>query len=145
MEQIRKGAAAVADLIECKVLARSRLYASSPMGPKDQPDYINAVLSLETLLSPLQLLRELQSIETQHGRVRTGERWGARTLDLDILLIDQEIIETTDLVIPHIGIAERPFVLYPLAEIAPNIFIPGLGPIADLLKHCPKDGLTQIS
>lgn len=145
VEQIRRGVAAVADLAGCTLLACSEFYASSPMGPKDQPDYVNAVMSLESLLSPGSLLSELQAIESRQGRVRSGVRWGARTLDLDILMVGQEIIETADLVVPHIGIAERAFVLYPLAEIAPGVVIPGKGAIADLLQDCPKDGLTQIA
>lgn len=143
-EQVRRGAAAVADLNGCRFLARSSLYRSQPMGPQDQPDYVNAVMSIETLLSPAALLKKLQAIEIRHGRVRGEVRWGARTLDLDILLYDHEMIVTDEMIVPHIGIAERAFVLYPLAEIAPDLVIPGKGPIGDLLERCPKDGLIQI-
>lgn len=114
------------------------------MGPQDQPDYVNAVMSIRTSLSPDSLLKQLQAVEASHGRIRQGIRWVARTLDLDILLYGQEIIETPDLIIPHAGIAERAFVLVPLAEIAPQITIPGKGSITDLLKHCRDDRLHRM-
>lgn len=122
----------------------SSLYRSPPMGPQDQPDFINAVMAINTDLSAAALLRYLQQIELDHGRVRIGKRWGARTLDLDILLYGQHIINQTDLLVPHYGLAERAFVLYPLAEIAPEIKVPGLGGITELLKFCPLNGLVKI-
>ncbi|MCI0653742.1 MAG: 2-amino-4-hydroxy-6-hydroxymethyldihydropteridine diphosphokinase [Methylococcaceae bacterium] len=143
-EQILRGMAAVAELNGCRFLARSGRYVSPPMGPQDQPDYVNAVMAIDCVLWPASLLDQLQAIEIRHGRVRSGVRWGARTLDLDILLYGQETIATADLIIPHPGIAERAFVLVPLAEIAPGLMIPGKGPIADLLERCPKDGLIRI-
>lgn len=124
--------------------AFSSLYRSKPMGPQNQPDYVNAVMAITTSLSPLELLRALQAIEMKQGRVRSGERWGARTLDLDILLYGEEQLNTADLIVPHCGIAERAFVLYPLHEIAPGLTIPGLGPLAGLLQHCPDEGLQRI-
>ncbi len=144
VEQIRSGAAAVAELPGCETLACSALYASPPMGPQDQPDYVNAVMAIDSALSPATLLAQLQAIEARQGRVRHGLRWGPRTLDLDILLYSQEIIETADLIVPHKGIADRAFVLTPLAEIAPDLLIPGKGPITDLLKSCSGDGLRRI-
>ena len=124
-------------------IAMSSLYKSPPMGPKDQPDYINAVVALETSLSPNDLLSQLQGIEQQHGRVRQ-RHWGERTLDLDILLYGDEQINEPHLHVPHKGIAERAFVLYPLAEIAPNLLIPKFGHITELLASCPKDGLERL-
>ncbi|MGH8556265.1 MAG: 2-amino-4-hydroxy-6-hydroxymethyldihydropteridine diphosphokinase [Methylococcales bacterium] len=144
VEQIRSGVAAVAGLPGCGALARSGLYASPPMGPKDQPDYVNAVMAIDSLLSPASLLDRLQAIEASQGRIRHGLRWGPRTLDLDILLYNQEIVETENLIVPHSGIADRAFVLYPLAEIAPDLVIPGKGSIADLLRRYPADGLSRI-
>ncbi len=114
------------------------------MGPSDQPDYVNAVMAVKTWLAPHELLKVLQNIETTQGRVRVGARWGPRTLDLDILLYGQGMIITSDLTVPHIGIAERAFVLYPLAEIAPGIEIPGRGSLSFLLNQCPKDGLRRL-
>jgi 2-amino-4-hydroxy-6-hydroxymethyldihydropteridine diphosphokinase len=143
-EQVRRGIRAVAELRGCRSLACSSLYTSPPMGPRDQPDYVNAVVAIDCALPPAELLRELQAIEIRHGRIRSGVRWAARTLDLDVLLYNQNVIKTDDLIIPHAGIADRAFVLYPLAEIAPRLFIPGKGSIADLLKNCSIDGLTRI-
>lgn len=116
----------------------SRLYRSAPMGPADQPDYVNAVMAVETGLAPLPLLRVLQALEAEHGRVRSGERWGPRTLDLDLLLYGGETVATGELQVPHPGIAQREFVLQPLFDIAPELDIPGLGPVADLLRVCPR-------
>jgi 2-amino-4-hydroxy-6-hydroxymethyldihydropteridine diphosphokinase len=130
-------------LPETAFIRHSSLYKSPPMGPQDQPDFINAVSAIDTTLSPDALLNHLQQIEHQHGRVKQ-RHWGERTLDLDILLYDDWQIEESHLHVPHKGIAERAFVLYPLAEIAPNLDIPGLGPIAELLASCPKSGLERL-
>ncbi len=124
-------------------LASSSLYKSPPMGPQDQPDYINAVVALDTELSPHDLLDCLQQIEQQHGRVRE-RHWGERTLDLDILLYGEDIIADDRLQVPHPGIAQRAFVIYPLAEIDADIVIPGKGAIQPLLTQCPRDGLTRF-
>lgn len=121
----------------------SALYRSRPMGGMDQPDYVNAVARVDTRLAPAELLSGLQAIEIAHGRVRT-ERWGARTLDLDLLLYGSTIIDTIGLKVPHPGMHERAFVLYPLYEIAPDLEIPGRGALADLMKVCPADGLKKI-
>ena len=124
-------------------MAVSSLYQSPPMGPPDQPDYVNAVLSLETALTPHQLLDLLQSIEQLHGRERK-RHWGERTLDLDILLYGEQTLNDARLKIPHPGMLERAFVLYPLAEIAPNIEIPGAGKLQDVLSSCPQGELEKI-
>jgi len=133
----------LAALPKTEYIEASSLYKSPPMGPQDQPDYVNAAACLETALTPHELLAQLQQIEQQHGRVKQ-RHWGERTLDLDILLYGQQEIHAPDLEIPHIGIADRAFVLYPLAEIAPNLMIPKLGQIAELLKHCPQDSLERL-
>lgn len=121
----------------------SSLYASAPMGPQDQPDYINAVAVIETALSAHQLLDALQAIEQNHGRIRK-RHWGERTLDLDILLYGQEIVNDSRLQIPHPGLALRAFVLYPLAEISPDLNIPNAGNMVRLLQDCPRDGLRKL-
>lgn len=123
----------------------SSLYASVPMGPQDQPDYINAVMGVSTGLSPLDLLHALQDIESKHGRVRGKQRWGARTLDLDLLLYGDLQIETEELTVPHPGIAERAFVLYPLQECNPEVTISGKGKLAVLIKQCPATGIRRLS
>jgi 2-amino-4-hydroxy-6-hydroxymethyldihydropteridine diphosphokinase len=127
-----------------KECAFSSLYQGPPMGPQDQPDYVNAVMAVSTQLSPIELLRALQTIENTHGRVRLGERWGARTLDLDILLYGKQIITLADLTVPHSGLTERAFVLYPLYEIAPKLIIPDKGKLVDLLANCPLAGLKRL-
>ncbi len=122
---------------------RSSLYSSSPMGPADQPDYVNAVALLETDLAPLVLLDALQAIEARHGRVRE-RRWGPRTLDLDLLLYDERVMATPRLTLPHPGIGERDFVLLPLMEIAGDIEIPGRGRASRLLAQCPARTARRI-
>nr|VFK23455.1 MAG: 2-amino-4-hydroxy-6-hydroxymethyldihydropteridinediphosphokinase [Candidatus Kentron sp. LFY] len=130
---VRSAFAALAGLPETTLLSTSMLYRTSPLGPIRQPDFINAVAAIRTPLAPLALLSWLQSIEHQHGRIRDGARWGPRTLDLDLLLYgDSRIVEDT-LMVPHPGLCQRAFVLYPLYEIAPDLEIPGHGPLVRLL------------
>lgn len=141
--QVKTALVELGGLVDCSLCAVSSLYRSPPMGPADQPDYVNAVARLRTRLAALALLDALQSIEARHGR-RRGRRWGERTLDLDLLVFGREVIDTRRLTVPHPGIAERNFVLYPLAEVAPGLVIPELGAVADLLKRCPDTGLSRI-
>ena len=101
----------------------SSFYQSKPLGPQDQPDYVNAVACLETSLAPLALLDELQRIEYEQGRVRL-RRWGERTLDLDILLYSDHIIQSERLTVPHYDMHQREFVIIPLVEIAPHLVLP---------------------
>lgn len=113
----------------------SPLYQSKPVGPQDQPDYINAVVKAQTQLGPHDVLDVLQKIENDHGRVRK-RHWGERTLDLDLLLYGNAQIHTPRLTVPHSHMLERGFVLYPLADIAPQLILPnGQG-----LQQC----LTQV-
>jgi 2-amino-4-hydroxy-6-hydroxymethyldihydropteridine diphosphokinase len=144
VETIKLARLAINKIAGVREVAFSSLYRSAPMGPADQPDYVNAVMSVETTLKPLELLCELQAIEAAHGRVRKGERWGPRTLDLDLLLYGHERIASDVLTVPHPGIADREFVLYPLEEIAPELEIPGKGPLVDLVRKCPQRGLKVI-
>lgn len=141
--QIHAAQKALQTLPETQWVASSSLYKSRPMGPQDQPDYINAVIELDTMLSPHDLLDCLQQIEQQQGRVRE-RHWGERTLDLDLLLYGDEVIADDRLQLPHPGIAQRAFVIYPLAEIAADIVIPGKGLITTLLSACPRDGLERF-
>ncbi len=130
-------------LPDCSLQARSSLYRSAPMGPQDQPDYVNAVVQLTTRLLPEDLLDRLQQVERAHGR-RRERRWGPRTLDLDILLYGDRDIASERLQVPHPGLAQRSFVLYPLAEIAGDLRVPGLGRMQALLEQCPRDGLLRL-
>ena len=123
---------------------RSSLYRSAPVGMTAQPDFINAVCRLVTDLDPHALLGHLLAIEAQHGRVREGPKWGPRTLDLDLLLYDEIVITTPALVLPHPGLHERAFVLYPLAEIEPGLFVPGRGQVAQLAATCPPTCVQRV-
>lgn len=127
---------------DLNVVAVSSLYSSTPMGPQDQPDYINAVIAVETELSPLALLDCTQSIEQEHGRVRKAERWGPRTLDLDIVLYGDLEHHCERLTVPHYGMKVREFVLYPLAEIAPELVLPDHTPLKSLLEQVDRNGLS---
>jgi 2-amino-4-hydroxy-6-hydroxymethyldihydropteridine diphosphokinase len=127
-----------------RCVTRSSLYLSPPMGPKDQPDYVNAVASMETWLTPLGLLEALLEIERRHGRIRDDLRWGPRTLDLDLLLYDEDMIQHERLTVPHPGLHERAFVLYPLREIVPELHVPGRGALEALLAECPRGALRRI-
>ena len=141
--QVQQAVVFLQTLPESRYLKTSALYRSPPMGPEDQPDYINAVSLLETALSADALLTELQAIEYSQGRTRT-QRWGPRTLDLDILLYGEKIIKQDRLTIPHPGLHERGFVLYPLQDINPDLVIPEYGPVALLIQSCNAAGLERL-
>jgi 2-amino-4-hydroxy-6-hydroxymethyldihydropteridine diphosphokinase len=144
-EQIRQARMAISKQADIVEIDFSSLYASSPMGPQDQPDYVNAVMRIKTGLSAIELLRVLQEIENNQGRARKGERWGPRSLDLDLLLYADQQVDIPDLIVPHTGLSERAFVLYPLQEIAPdNLFVPGRGALKQLIAQCPLDGLEKL-
>ena len=121
------------ELSDSKLVAVSSFYQSKPLGPQDQPDYVNAVACLETALAPLALLDELQRIEHEQGRVRL-RRWGERTLDLDILLYSNHIIQSERLTVPHYDMHQREFVIIPLAEIAPYLSLPNGQSIQTLVQ-----------
>lgn len=118
-------------LPQTRVLRRSKLYASAPVGPQDQADFCNAVAQVETALSAHALLEHLLALEQKHERVRT-RRWGPRSLDLDLLLHGDVTLDSSELQLPHPRMHERAFVLAPLAELAPNMVIPGQGQVMDL-------------
>jgi 2-amino-4-hydroxy-6-hydroxymethyldihydropteridine diphosphokinase len=126
------------------LVKRSSLYAGKPMGPVDQPDYVNAVISLDTLLSAEELHRSLVGIEDQQGRTRGGEPWGPRIIDLDLLLYGNSIIDTATLTVPHPGMHERDFVIIPLEEIAGNVKIPGRGFLYSLINKCESHSLRKL-
>jgi 2-amino-4-hydroxy-6-hydroxymethyldihydropteridine diphosphokinase len=131
---VRRALAELGTIPGCAPGPRSSLYASSPVGPVDQPEFVNAVAAVTTTLAPLALLAALQAIEQAHDRVRDGTRWGPRTLDLDLLICGESQLHTPALELPHPEIARRAFVLVPLAEIAPaGLLIPGQGRLDELL------------
>ncbi len=132
-QQIKNAIIALNNLAGAKVKTDSGYFKSRPMGPEDQPDYVNAVVELETVLDANKLLEYCQQIEKQQNRIKT-RFWGERTIDLDILLYDDQQIETEDLILPHPGICQRDFVYLPLLKIKPGINVPGTGLLSDIVK-----------
>ncbi|EAQ8939218.1 2-amino-4-hydroxy-6-hydroxymethyldihydropteridine diphosphokinase [Salmonella enterica] len=124
LEQVNAAVKAIGEIPESRIVAVSSFYRTPPLGPQDQPDYLNAAVALETTLAPETLLDHTQRIELQQGRVRKAERWGPRTLDLDIMLFGQEVIHTENLTVPHYDMCNRGFMLWPLYEIAPSLIFP---------------------
>jgi 2-amino-4-hydroxy-6-hydroxymethyldihydropteridine diphosphokinase len=145
VKQVNTAIDSLRELKHSTLISVSSLYISEPMGPADQPDFINAVACLDTTLEPGALLDALQAIEDAHGRQRGSERWGARTLDLDILVYGDKTIKDERLTVPHSGLHQRSFVLYPLQEINPDLLIPGHGHIAELVANCSSAGLERLS
>lgn len=144
VQQVRRALDELECLPQSRLVLRSHLYRSAPLGPPDQPDYINAVIAIDTRLKAKQLLHYLQAIEQRNGRIRNGVRWGPRILDLDLLLYGSEISSDDELTLPHPGAHERIFVLAPLCEIAPGVEIPGKGRAADLLKACASSAIEMV-
>jgi 2-amino-4-hydroxy-6-hydroxymethyldihydropteridine diphosphokinase len=143
-EQLSRAFAALGRLPRSRLVARSSLYRSRPLGDLDQPDYLNAVAVIETGLDAHALLDGLQAIEAAQGRVRGGERWSARTLDLDLLVFGDERHDDVRLTVPHPELSRRDFVLYPLFEVVPELQIPGIGPLRDCLAACPLRGVERV-
>lgn len=136
--------AAIHALPGIAVVARSRFYRTPPWGNTQQPDFVNAAIAVDTDLPAIELLDALLSVESAFGRVRNGERWGPRTLDLDLLAYGDEVFHTERLVIPHPRIPERAFVLLPLADVAADMVLPGQGRVADLLAAVGWDGCVPL-
>jgi len=138
-EQVRNAIELLDRLPGCHVLRQSSIYQSAPFGPVAQDDFMNAVVALETAVPPDILLACLKEIERAQGRDLRAERWGPRVIDLDILVYADQMLDLPGLQVPHPGIAERNFVLLPLREIAPDLVIPRLGPVADIAidEHVP--------
>lgn len=138
LRQIEAATARLAQLPKTRIGRISSCYQSPPLDASAQPDFINRVVALETALAPEQLLDSLQAIEHEQGRVRL-KRWGPRTIDLDILLYGGQTIATSRLTIPHAGLKERAFFLYPLAEIAPDLVLPSGEGVLQLKNECEAD------
>ncbi|TQV68297.1 2-amino-4-hydroxy-6-hydroxymethyldihydropteridine diphosphokinase [Exilibacterium tricleocarpae] len=143
LQQVTTALAELSDLAQTRLLASSPWYRSRAVGPGSQPDYINGVAHLRTRLAPQALLLALQAIEQQHRRVRT-QHWGPRTLDLDILLYGSQQIHSDTLQIPHPRLAERNFVLYPLADLGGDLTLPNGVSVESLLAKCAADGLRRL-
>jgi 2-amino-4-hydroxy-6-hydroxymethyldihydropteridine diphosphokinase len=142
--QVRRALRSLASLPQTRLVRHSGLYRSPPLGGLAQPDYVNAVAALLTRAPALDLLDALLALEAGQGRRRDGVRWSPRTLDLDLLVYGRELIDEPRLRVPHAGIADRNFVLFPLLEIAPGLDVPGLGPVARLAQAAGQAGLTRI-
>ena len=142
LNQVESALLALKQLPDTRFIQCSRFYRTKPLGPQDQPDYLNAVVELKTRLQPEQLLDFTQAIELKHGRVRKAERWGPRTLDLDILLFGQQTINTSRLTIPHYDMKNREFMLYPLAEIAPDLVFPTGESLSSIINRLDRNDLT---
>ena len=141
--QVRAGFEDLDHLPATRLMRRSSLYRTTPVGKLDQPDFVNAVACIETGLEPRMLLQALLDIEARHARVRR-ERNGPRTLDLDLLLFGERRIEMPGLTVPHPRMHERAFVLVPLAEIAPDAEVPGKGRVADLLAALDPEPVARL-
>ncbi|ROP58407.1 2-amino-4-hydroxy-6-hydroxymethyldihydropteridine diphosphokinase [Enterobacter sp. BIGb0383] len=124
LQQVNAALAALAQIPDTRVVTVSAFYRTPPLGPQDQPDYLNAAVALDTALEPEVLLDHTQRIELQQGRVRKDERWGPRTLDLDIMLFGDRVMNTPRLTVPHYDMKNRGFMLWPLFEIAPELAFP---------------------
>ncbi|WP_417641889.1 2-amino-4-hydroxy-6-hydroxymethyldihydropteridine diphosphokinase [Enterobacter kobei] len=143
LEQVNAAITALGEIPHSQIVARSAFYRTPPLGPQDQPDYLNAAVALDTTLDADTLLDHTQRIELAQGRVRKDERWGPRTLDLDIMLFGDEVINTPRLTVPHYDMHNRGFMLWPLFEIAPEVLFPDGTPLACVLTQCgaPKPAL----
>jgi len=130
---IREALALIAADPELHLEAVSSVRETDPVGVTDQPRFLNAAIRVATELAPRPLLERLLTVELQLGRVRSGERYGPRTIDLDLLLYGDEVVDEPGLCVPHPRLAERRFVLEPLAELDPKLVVPGLGPVQGLL------------
>jgi 2-amino-4-hydroxy-6-hydroxymethyldihydropteridine diphosphokinase len=140
LEQVNAAVQALGEIPQSRIVAVSSFYRTPPLGPQDQPDYLNAAVVLDTDLDAETLLDNTQRIELQQGRVRKAERWGPRTLDLDLMLFGNEIINTERLTVPHYDMKNRGFMLWPLFEVAPDLTFPDGIPLRDILDklHAEK-------
>lgn len=145
VDQIERAIAALDVLAGCKVEARSPLYCNDPIGPQPQPEFVNAVVELRTALDPHELLKALKAVELSMGRAASGARWGPRVIDLDLLLYADREIRDQDLTIPHPEMSNRRFVLEPLFNIAPDLVVPGLGMLSEVLKRAPNHEMRILS
>jgi 2-amino-4-hydroxy-6-hydroxymethyldihydropteridine diphosphokinase len=142
-ERVREACERIRGLPATRLEMNSRLYLTRPMGPQDQPDFVNAAAGLLTQLGARRLLEALLEIERQMGRIRQ-ERWGPRLIDLDLVWMVGAVVEESGLTLPHPGVSMRNFVLYPLADIAPTLDIPGQGRVMDLKLRSSADGISVL-
>jgi 2-amino-4-hydroxy-6-hydroxymethyldihydropteridine diphosphokinase len=142
--QVLRAGAALGRLTATRLICLSPLYRSKPFGPVPQPDFVNAVAAVLTQVDPRTLLDELLALEKALGRPAERERWGPRIIDLDLLVHGRERREEPGLSLPHRGIVERNFVLYPLCDLAPDLDVPGHGRVAELKERLAPLGLERL-
>ncbi len=145
IQHVKSAITDIKKLQNVKLISTSHLYQSSPVGPQDQPNFINAVVLVETILTAHELLKSLQQIEEQHGRERKGKRWGPRTLDLDLILYGKKSISTPCLIVPHPEIYNRSFVLLPLFDIEPKLIFPDGKSLKKIISTCNVEGIHPIN
>jgi 2-amino-4-hydroxy-6-hydroxymethyldihydropteridine diphosphokinase len=132
------------ELPRTRLVARSALYRTRPMGPIEQPDFVNAVAGLLTQLDARALLHELKTLETRLGRAAPIVRWGPRLIDLDLLVHGTTCMQEEGITVPHPGIAQRAFVLVPFSDVSPSLVVPGVGRVCDLMRQVDTMGLERI-
>lgn len=142
--QVEKAFGELAGLTDTQLVLRSGLWRSAPMGPQDQPDFVNAVAGLLTRREPRALLQDLRLLERRMGRIEPAARWGPRLIDLDLLMVGDVRCDEPGLRLPHAGLHLRNFVLYPLAEIAPMLWVPDHGRVCRLLEGIQGDGIEPL-
>ncbi|UZE95876.1 2-amino-4-hydroxy-6-hydroxymethyldihydropteridine diphosphokinase [Alkalimarinus alittae] len=143
-KQLKVALSTLAKLPATELISHSSFYSSKPVGPQDQPDFVNAVAQLKTTLSPEALLQQLQTIERNQGRIKK-RHWGERTIDLDILMFGNQTINTPELTVPHKEISNRDFVLKPMLELEPTLALPNGTSLLSLLQSCPDNQLHLCS
>jgi 2-amino-4-hydroxy-6-hydroxymethyldihydropteridine diphosphokinase len=143
-QQVRRALTALAGLPDTRFIVASPLYRTRPFGEVVQPSFVNAVAGLLTSRSPEDLLVALRALERTLGREPPRERWGPRVIDLDLLIVGRETRATDALTLPHPGIAERDFVLYPLADVAPDLEVPGLDRVSRLRARVTNRGIERL-
>jgi 2-amino-4-hydroxy-6-hydroxymethyldihydropteridine diphosphokinase len=143
--QVESAIDALAAMAGTRLVSRSSLWKSRPLGPSDQPDFVNAVAGLLTTATPQAFLAALKELERRLGRSLPVVRWGPRVIDLDLLLYGDRQADDPDLTLPHAGLHQRNFVLYPLAEIAAELWVPGRGRVRTLKQRAASDGLERLA
>lgn len=142
--QIERALAALSVLPQTRLLRVSSLYGSKPLGPLVQPDYVNAAAALLTQLHAPEFFQALRALERELGRGPVRMRWGPRRIDLDLLVFGDQRVDSPTLQLPHPGIAQRNFVLYPLRELAPDLWVPGCGRVAQLAAQVEPSGIWRL-
>lgn len=142
--QVLRALAALSDLPQTRLVLKSSLYGSRPMGPAAQPDFVNAVAGMLTQLEAGPFFNALRALETALGREPARVRWGPRRIDLDLLVFGSQRLDSPELTLPHPGIVQRNFVLYPLLEVAPELQVPGLGRVDELAARADPAGIWRL-